>query len=1147
MAKHSLDEHSDDDDVPTSASKRQRTASPLPRSTPPRDRVRADDDGNIEPAADADAHDRSGNEDEDEDMSDAEERQRQIEQLQQTQRNRPSKIALAGVIQQVDLINFMCHAHTTVDFGPQVNFLVGVNGSGKSAVLTGITMALGGNAKATNRGQKGGDLIMEGKTSARCSVRLANKGDEAYQHHIYGDSITIERTINKTGGTYKIKNHEGKIVDTKKATLDAILDTFNIQVDNPMTVLTQDQSRQFLASASPKDKYTFFLRGTQLAQLTEEYEQIRSNTETMEEALARKREVLPELKDAYRQAKERANDAKAAIEQQGNLSNLKDQLAWSFVDEIERKIAFGEDTIQKERQKLAGFDAEIAEWKTKLDTANTQIVDLREVEKEVSEMLEQMQPQLAELQAKIKAERERLQKWKDFERQISGTVQRLKDQIAYYDRQIAAEEAKLSRDLEAERRPLRDKIEQANAEIKQLALRMQESRHRSDESSEQVLKVSEEHEDVRTQIDNASKAANDLRARIQFTRNSSTNSLLAYGARIPQYMQAIDNERWREKPIGPIGLYVKLDHPQYAGVLESFFGATLNGFICTDAEDARTLRRIHKHYGLDHATPTYVQKFDSAFDADLNRQAPDGSILTVLRALTITNPLVLQVLVVSSRIERAALVPTRPDGDTLMRTNPRNIDGAYSAEGFRMTTSNGRSSTQALQPFKGAPRLQKDVTATLNRFNLELATVERDMQGLEQRRAQLQQEGRNLTAQKKQADDTFKQAQARTHQLNRVIGECTAKLEEEQPNNIAALTENKRETEEELENATRQYAAGAEAHERSGIDSNAQAAVQEKNKLENKIKKNEGLVRQTAHAMEKSYAEINTCQSKMDQVNKAKATVNHKVEQYTAEVDNAKQVRDERFEQASAICERPQVTKPKDSKKLQKEIETLERALKEREKRQGASIEQILEELEVRKKVAQEAVKSVNELATLIGNPILKALDRLGEALGAAYDTRISRWTDFRSHIAQRAKVQFQAHLQQRKFDGRLRFTHEECKLDIFIRTEEEGQNGKKAKSKDTKSLSGGEKSFSTICLLLTMWESVGCPLRCLDEFDVFMDAVNRRIAMKMMIDTAKTANQTQFILITPQEMGSLKWGSEVRVTKLEDPKRSQGALAHGR
>lgn len=76
----------------------------------------------------------------------------------------------------------------------------------------------------------------------------------------------------------------------------------------------------------------------------------------------------------------------------------------------------------------------------------------------------------------------------------------------------------------------------------------------------------------------------------------------------------------------------------------------------------------------------------------------------------------------------------------------------------------------------------------------------------------------------------------------------------------------------------------------------------------------------------------------------------------------------------------------------------------------------------------------------------------------------------------------FSHHLTQRGFRGRLNFKHDACTLDVLIQTEAD-TGKKKAKQKDTKSLSGGEKSFSTVCLLLTMWESVGCPLRCLDEF----------------------------------------------------------------
>ncbi len=73
-------------------------------------------------------------------------------------------------------------------------------------------------------------------------------------------------------------------------------------------------------------------------------------------------------------------------------------------------------------------------------------------------------------------------------------------------------------------------------------------------------------------------------------------------------------------------------------------------------------------------------------------------------------------------------------------------------------------------------------------------------------------------------------------------------------------------------------------------------------------------------------------------------------------------------------------------------------------------------------------------------------------------------------------------------------------------------------RGRQTKTLSGGEKSFSTICLLLSLWEAMGSPIRCLDELwadtapvfvpmtngssDVFMDNVNRDVSMRMMVRT---------------------------------------------
>ena len=161
-----------------------------------------------------------------------------------------------GVIEKISLTNFMCHDRLEVRPGPKLNFIIGHNGSGKSAVLTGITVALGGKATDTDRGKSLKSFVKEGKQSALVEVTLKNMGSEAFKHDVYHDKIIVERTIRADGsGSWKMKNELGRLISTKREELNAICDHANIQVDNPMNILTQDSARKFLSSSHSDEKY----------------------------------------------------------------------------------------------------------------------------------------------------------------------------------------------------------------------------------------------------------------------------------------------------------------------------------------------------------------------------------------------------------------------------------------------------------------------------------------------------------------------------------------------------------------------------------------------------------------------------------------------------------------------------------------------------------------------------------------------------------------------------------------------------------------------------------------------------------------------------------------------------------------------------
>ena len=66
-----------------------------------------------------------------------------------------------------------------------------------------------------------------------------------------------------------------------------------VKVDNPVVILNQDASKEFLISKTPHDMYRFFMRATQLELMNMEYERAEESKQIALAELKSKQELLP--------------------------------------------------------------------------------------------------------------------------------------------------------------------------------------------------------------------------------------------------------------------------------------------------------------------------------------------------------------------------------------------------------------------------------------------------------------------------------------------------------------------------------------------------------------------------------------------------------------------------------------------------------------------------------------------------------------------------------------------------------------------------------------------------------------------------------------------------------------------------------------
>ncbi|TFK52189.1 P-loop containing nucleoside triphosphate hydrolase protein [Heliocybe sulcata] len=1058
-----------------------------------------------------------------------EEHEEAIRALVQKKSRHQGGVAEMGIIESLEMHQFMCHKYLTFSFGPQINFIIGHNGSGKSAVLSAVTVALGGKATSTGRGSGLKSFIREGQSVSEVSISLKNQGEEAYKPESYGKSIVVTRRFTKEGSSsYKIKSKDGRVVSTKREELAAICDHMNIQVDNPMNVLTQDSARQFLSAANPNDKYKFFLKGTQLQQLSDEYDTCFENISQTAKVLQSKKDGMSDLRQAYKEASDRFKEAEQARKKKQEADELKKELAWAHVASKETEMKKKMEEVAKMQRRLPKLQAELDATEASFRAASEQVGILESQYAELGD-IEDLQKRKADLGEKIKANKKKIFDLKAQEKEMNDQINRTSKHIEECGKSIEEETKKLEAQTKFKRDEIEQKIQAAREDLHNAEEQLKDVRVQIQEKNIELRNIAQSGDEGDTARSKAQVEVHKAQEALSRARSEEDNSLGAYGRDMKRVLQEIKGAKWYgNKPVGPLGVHVKVKEPEkWAEVLRTQLGGSMSSFAVTDARDRPQLKRI-----LDQTGSGMINILISEFDLfDYSSGEPPVDILTVLRALEIDDEYVLRLLVNQQSIERTVLAENREIGNNVLK-NLRGNGVAWTRDRYNVRRyADGGGQSIPLQELPAADRRQALFTNRSSADNIAyyeglLRDAERKyhdvIDGLKQTRAAHTECKRVLQDLSNRDASLYKIVS----QKKLEVGNLQNEINDDLPTTISALQSARDEAVVERENIKTQYANLLK--QRAEVDEAQKPLIAEQNDVKKKIddfnERRNGIKGEIDEAVIKRLEAQKNKQHYQKKLDDDQAKVNAVQE----EAEELQKVFEDWTAKAEEYCNR--FENPREVAEVQRDLDSVQAALKQREKKQGATVEEITMQLNRHKSALDNAERD------------LKQMTALNKALKASLVIRLAKWHEFRRHIALRCKVVFQYHLSNRGYYGKVLFDHSAGTLALKVQTDD--QAGTQARDKDPRSLSGGEKSFSTICLLLSLWEAIGCPIRCLDEFDVFMDAVNRRISMKMMIDTANSSDGKQYILITPQDMNNVAVTNTVRVHRMSDPERGQGVLS---
>ena len=193
---------------------------------------------------------------------------------------------------------------------------------------------------------------------------------------------------------------------------------------------------------------------------------------------------------------------------------------------------------------------------------------------------------------------ESLRYYQHDEGMISENLRKTKVAMQELETRMAAEKARIAEFSQAKQDELGQRLRQATIDVQTAETELKQTEALVLDKKSEVSSLQKQGEEADREIQTAKNSVMGLREQIQRCVEQQKNSLAPYGKNLKNVVERIDKMKWHgQKPLGPLGVYVKVKDRVWADLLRIMLGSHMSSFAVTHGDDVHLLKKLLSESG----------------------------------------------------------------------------------------------------------------------------------------------------------------------------------------------------------------------------------------------------------------------------------------------------------------------------------------------------------------------------------------------------------------------------------------------------------------------------------------------------------------------------------------------------------------------